>query len=69
VSPEAERIVDHPVSAPDVAHTATKTAVAREILLGTDGEVLARGSLWQIETSRLGAGVVRLTLVAQEQGR
>lgn len=69
MSPEAECTVDHLVSAPGVAHAAVKTAVAQEILLGTDGELLARGSLWQIKAARLGAGVVRLTLVAQERGR
>lgn len=38
------------------------TRELRETLLQTDGQILARGNFWTIESKRIGPGVYRVTL-------
>ena len=47
--------------------TVTMTrAELRDTLLATDGQILARGNLWDVDAKHLGAGVYRVTLQVHE---
>jgi hypothetical protein len=47
---------------PGTANMTVDRKDLKELLLATGGSVLARGSLWDIKTQHLGAGVYKVTL-------
>lgn len=47
---------------PHLARTTMTTRELRETLSHTDGAILANGSMWDIVSKHLGAGVYRVTL-------
>jgi hypothetical protein len=53
---------------PGQGFTTMTRAELRETLLATDGQVLARGNLWEIVAKHLGAGVYRVTLRLHKDG-
>jgi hypothetical protein len=61
MSPAAEKVLQFLASCP--AGTTTETrGVVREILLETGGNMMACGSLYDIDAKLLGAGVYKLSL-------
>lgn len=59
---EANRVLDHLVSFPGISHSAARRDLAQQVLLQTDGQMMANGQLWEISCKPLGAGVYRLQL-------
>ena len=43
-------------------------AELRETLLATDGQILARGNVWDVVAKHLGAGIYRVTLRLHQSG-
>jgi len=58
-------IPDHFFTMPETAHTTVSFRQLREMLLAHEGTIIARGRLWDISHSHLGAGVYRVFLVAR----
>jgi len=46
---------------PGLYHEAMTRKQVRETMLATDGQVLARGGLWDVVAKSLGGGVYRVT--------
>lgn len=47
---------------PSLASTTMETKDLKELLLGTDGWIMANGRIWNIKDEHLGAGVYKVTL-------
>lgn len=69
MSPETNRALQFLASMPS-GHTTLPTKQLRELLLETGGQVMARGSLYDIKSRSLGAGVYDVSLkLWRERGR
>ena len=55
-------VLNHLASMPGLAHTTVERKELKQILLDTDGQLMACGRLWDIESRHLGAGVYRIKL-------
>ena len=62
MSDESHRILNYLSSIPHLAHKIVERKLAREILLSTDGQLMAQGVLWRIKSKPIGAGLIELTL-------
>ena len=62
MSAEAEHALQFLCSMP-IGHTTLRTKDYRDLMLNTDGSVMARGSLYNIRGKSLGAGVYEVRLV------
>lgn len=62
MSPEANRVLQFLANMP-TGHTTLDAKSFREILLETGGQIMARGSLYDIKGKSLGAGVYSVRLV------
>ncbi len=60
---EANTVLNYLASIPHLAHKIVSRKLAKEILLGTDAQLLAQGKLWRIKASSAGAGLTELTCV------
>jgi hypothetical protein len=49
-------------SIPKIAHTTMTTRQLRDVLLESDGRILANGDFWEIVSKRIGPGVYRVSL-------
>lgn len=58
----SERALNNLASFPDAAAPAVPTAVYREMLLSTDGWIMAQGYSYDLIGKSLGGGVYRVTL-------
>lgn len=47
---------------PKIANTTMTTKQLREILLQTDGRLLANGTYWDIVSKKIGPGIYRVSL-------
>lgn len=61
-TPEQTRVLRFLASMPSYGHITVNQKDAHNILLKTDGTMLAHGRLWDIVAKHLGAGVYRLSL-------
>ena len=48
-------------SMPGLGHTTMTKAELKKLLLDTGGQIMAQGSLWEITSKHLGAGVYRVS--------
>lgn len=55
-------VLNYLASIPNLAHTIVERKVAKEVLLSTDGQMMAQGILWKIQAKPAGAGLIELTL-------
>lgn len=53
---------------PGQGFTTMTRSELRETLLATDGQILARGNVWDVVAKHLGAGIYRVTLRLHETG-
>ena len=65
MSPEAANIVSFLVNLP-TGHTMTTRAIAREILLATNGDIIVAGNLRTISVKHKGAGVYAVRLAERK---
>ncbi len=59
---KANWVLDHLASMPDVAHTTCQLATLQNLMLCTDGQLMARGKLYDIVSKRMCPGVYRVSL-------
>jgi hypothetical protein len=62
LTPEANKIIDNLVAFPRDARPTTTRKVLKNILLGTEGWIMAHGLQYDIRSEHIGAGVYRLRL-------
>lgn len=62
LTPDANRIIDNLVAFPRDARPTVTREVLRNILLGTEGWIMARGLQYDIRSQGIGAGIYRLWL-------
>lgn len=55
-------ILDHLAKSPDIAHSSCKLSTLQNIILATDGQLLAQGKLYEIVGKRMCPGVYRISL-------
>ena len=63
---KVDRLLNFLASMPGLGHTTVPTKVVRALLLKTDGQIMARGRLWEITAKSLGAGVYRVSTKASD---
>jgi hypothetical protein len=62
---KAEQVLNFLASTPLHGNSVVDRAVAREILSKTDAQVMANGTLWDVITKHVGAGMYRVSLRAK----
>lgn len=61
MTPQQGSILNHLASMPEVAHATVGRKDLRQILQETGGQLMARGTLWEIRSKYIGAGVYRVS--------
>ena len=59
---EHNHLTENAWRVPHLYQQTMTTRELRETLLATDGQILANGHFWTIESKRIGPGVYRVTL-------